>query len=460
MAPSVQLSERFLMVLLITTNVLNYIDRGIVPGAAGAFDSFIEGSDCAWGTSAAFGALTSAFIVGFSLASVVVGHLAHSVPPFKLCGIGLLVWCFSMVLAGLAKPLNSYTLLIAARALGGCGEAGFVTIGGPFIQDAAGAKQGLWLGIFYAAIPAGTALGYGYGAIVAETWTWAAAFYAQGVVMLVPATLFLLSRDDGARIVDRDVRAPTVKEELRALKRAPTFRWTCLGYAGYSAAIIGFSTFGPSIVVGLGLWSDQVEASLAFSATLAVSGAVGTPLGGLALDAWSRRHTNKLASALDVALACVASGFILITPAAFCRDRGFFLTSIALGTLPLFAATAAMNVAVFEGVPRRHRAFGIAVATLLMHAFGDVPSPIIVGALKDRWAPACAPDSHSRIGEACGAGSDQRAHLRGITFGLCLYFGVSLLFFGVSRAKARAEVEADPAPTVTPLLDGGESKDI
>ena len=29
-----------------------------------------------------------------------------------------------------------------------------------------------------------------------------------------------------------------------------------------------------------------------------------------------------------------------------------------------------MNVSIFEGVPREHRAFGIAVATLLMHAVG------------------------------------------------------------------------------------------
>ena len=84
--------------------------------------------------------------------------------------------------------------------------------------------------------------------------------------------------------------------------------------------------------------------------------------------------------------------------------------------------------------PRRRRS--IAVATLLMHAFGDVPSPIAVGLLKDRWAPDCAPDARSRIGEACGGGSKQRGHLRAITFGLCLYFLTSLVFFGVARWRA------------------------
>ena len=114
-----------------------------------------------------------------------------------------------------------------------------------------------------------------------------------------------------------------------------------------------------------------------------------------------------------------------------------------------------MNVSIFEGVPREHRAFGIAVATLLMHAFGDVPSPVVVGLLKDRWAPACAPDAHSRLGEACGVGSKQRGHLRAITFGLCLYFLTSLVFFGVARWRAARRVEevvAEP-PTVTPLLE-------
>ena len=138
-----------------------------------------------------------------------------------------------MLLAGLAKPLTAYALLITARALGGCGEAGFVTIGGPFIQDAAGAKQGLWLGVFYAAIPAGTALGYGYGAFVAQRWTWAAAFYVEAIAMVPLALLFLLSKDDGSRVVapkgdvieesnalsvdsgsEAERRPPSLKEEL------------------------------------------------------------------------------------------------------------------------------------------------------------------------------------------------------------------------------------------------------
>ena len=93
--------------------------------------------------------------------------------------------------------------------------------------------------------------------------------------------------------------APTIWEEISICIEMPTFVWICLGYAGYSGAVIGFSTFGPAIAVGLGLWEDSVEgmtaASLAFSGTLAVSGILGTPMGGLMLDAWVVRDARKYA---------------------------------------------------------------------------------------------------------------------------------------------------------------------
>ena len=128
--------------LLVLTNLLNYVDRGVIPGASGEFTSFVESSrefDGA-GASAAFGALTSAFIVGYSVACVVVGHLVHHRSPFKMTGVGLVLWCVAAVLAALAKPARSYTVLLLARMLSGVGEAGFVTVGGPFIQDAGGAR--------------------------------------------------------------------------------------------------------------------------------------------------------------------------------------------------------------------------------------------------------------------------------------------------------------------------------
>ena len=67
---------------------------------------------------------------------------------FKMASFGLLAWCLAAVLAGLSRTARSYSMLVLARAASGLGEAGFVTIGGPFIQDAAKGSPGMWLGLF------------------------------------------------------------------------------------------------------------------------------------------------------------------------------------------------------------------------------------------------------------------------------------------------------------------------
>ena len=41
-------------------------------------------------------------------------------------------------------------------------------VAAPYIQDNSGSRQGLWLGLYFTAIPFGTCIGYGYGAILAS----------------------------------------------------------------------------------------------------------------------------------------------------------------------------------------------------------------------------------------------------------------------------------------------------
>jgi len=569
-----------MMVMLCLTNLINYIDRGIVPGAADKFDAFIAETQGERGVNAYFGALQSAFIVGFSLGSLVVGHLVHSRPPFRLAAYGLFAWCASALAAGLSKSAQSYELLLVARMASGLGEAGFVTVGGPYIQDVAGAAQGRWLGAFYAAIPLGTALGYGYGALIAETWNWSLCFFVEAIAMVPLALCFLFSRDDGSRsfraggaaktgttgadddddaadIQDDDVlmlleaeeedeeheedtdddddddadakdgdssprrrrrrrffskerkdpddddEEPAalaivtpgppkgavigVREELLLCLRQPTFVWVALGYAGYSGSLIGFSTFAPSIVVGLGLWKTMPSASIAFSATIAASGILGTPLGGLALDDYARRRggggpslvsssssssrrkktrTKQQVPALELSVVFVLLGFLLILGATVAKTQASFVGFLLLGTLPLFAATSPMNVALFAAVPRENRAFGQALGVMIMHAFGDVPTPVVVGALKDKLAPACTLGrNQDHVGDDC---KSQQHRLRLIGVGCAFWLIFSLAGYAVALARAdRRDATDDPTDPLglgddhlgSPLLNDDEHDD-
>lgn len=463
-----------------------------MPGASDYFTAFIAKS---WtsgsGVSTLFGALQSAFIVGFTIGSVAVGSLVHRRSPFGLAACGLLAWCVAAAVAGAARWAESYLLLLVARACSGLGEAGFTTVGSPYIQDAAGTAQGTWLGAFYAMIPFGTAVGYGYGTLVAGALNWSWAFFIEAVAMLPLAACFALSLDDGssafvlhdinddnedddeegtdndedstaesldlrrlrdamgfsvAQSEEQDVtpKPPTLWAEALLCLRQPCFIWIGLGYAGYSGSIIGFSTFAPSIVVGLGLWSSMSVASIAFSATIATAGVVGTPLGGILLDSWARRRSSRLGAALELSLILVACGGLFVAYAALATEKVSFLGRLFVGTLPLFAATAPMNVAILESVPRANRALGQGLGVLCLHAFGDVPTPILVGYLKDTVAPACNPKGkHDELGDNCPR---QRRNLRLVTLVCAAWLLWAVLGFSIAYLKLRiAKLASDRA---------------
>ena len=64
----------------------------------------------------------SAFMASYGVASLVFGHLVHLYPPFKVLSVGLLSWCFAILVCGFAEPAKSYYLLLCGRCLSGVGE--------------------------------------------------------------------------------------------------------------------------------------------------------------------------------------------------------------------------------------------------------------------------------------------------------------------------------------------------
>ena len=78
-----------LLALFTCINMLNYLDRGIIPGANTQVGAFITDHLHVTGTDAYIGALQSSFVAGYAVASVLFGHLVHYYQPFKLMTVGL-----------------------------------------------------------------------------------------------------------------------------------------------------------------------------------------------------------------------------------------------------------------------------------------------------------------------------------------------------------------------------------
>jgi MFS family permease len=129
-------------------------------------------------------------------------------------------------------------------------------VAAPYIQDHAGSQQGLWLGMFYTAIPFGTCVGYGFGAAVAASpLGWSAAFFLEAMLMApLVAVCFALPLDihgkrsgtdgekgehllsegsegyEGARVsLLLPAVQPTMREEVAVCLRRPLFVWSTLG---------------------------------------------------------------------------------------------------------------------------------------------------------------------------------------------------------------------------------------
>lgn len=109
-----------------------------------------------------------------------------------------------------------------------------------------------------------------------------------------------------------------------------------------------------------------------------------------------------------------------------------------------------------------NRSFAIALTSVCIHIFGDVPSPIITGLLKDLLAPRCAPTpNHSPTlytalfytGDS--ASSECRADGKGLRLTMLivsLWLFASVFFFGAAWYFAHA--------TETPKLQHEVARDI
>ena len=153
-------SLKVVLFLFTGINILNFLDRGIIPGATNEFNAFISASNINQNQDVFLGLLQSSFIVGYAIASIVCGHLVHFYPPFKICACGMSVWVIAVLLCGCSYYTNSYACLVLSRMLSGVGEASFQCTIPPWIaKHAPPEDRATWLSIFFTAIPVGTAMG-------------------------------------------------------------------------------------------------------------------------------------------------------------------------------------------------------------------------------------------------------------------------------------------------------------
>lgn len=392
-------------------NLFNYLDRQVLPAVLTPLqkDLHLSAGDAGWANTA--------FMLGYFVTSPFFGYLGDRFPRKWLIALGIFVWSLGTTLTAFS---TGFAMLLAFRVLVGLGEASYATLSPAWLSDLfPPAKRNNALTIFYVAIPVGSALGFIAGGLVlahagtsalliasknfcahfigamgAEQGDWRPAFLLAGAPGLLLALGLLFLREPargetetGGEPAANSHAAPTLSD-VAALFRIPDFNLVLVGYTAYTFALAAFGFWAAKFL-------NQVHgvkyenADHFFGLTLVVTGLVATMAGGFAATAWQRRfragYSTLLAASVLLAIPVATVAFVTSNTllSQGCLAGAMFL---------LFLPTGPINTLIVESVPVMLRASAMALSIFVIHLFGDLWSPLIVGKLSDAWTVAGHPE--------------------------------------------------------------------
>jgi MFS transporter, Spinster family, sphingosine-1-phosphate transporter len=400
--------------LLLLINLFNYVDRQVLAavvdpiketffgGHAGSTGSSSLDALQAWCRShlgfepelALIGVLSMAFMVTYMVGAPLFGRLAERRSRWMLVGVGVVLWSLASGASGLA---GTFFALLVTRCFVGVGEAAYGPVAPALISDFYPVKvRGRVLAWFYMAIPVGSALGYVLGGAVAhssisewgarllgvraESWRWA--FYLVVVPGLALGlwSFFMREPPRGQADLAAETRpAPVHWRDYLVLLRTPSYVLCTLGMTAMTFAIGGIAFWMPYYLKHQPGASGPVE--VIFGAIVCVAGLVATLLGGLAGDKLRSRVSGSyfLVSGLAMLLGFP---FMLATLRA---PFPLIWAMIFATCFCLFFNTGPTNTILANVTHPSLRAGAFALNIFVIHALGDVISPVVIGIISDRY---------------------------------------------------------------------------
>jgi MFS family permease len=364
-----KLNARTALAILTALNLLNYVDRNVLFAVQPLVQDEFHLS------KTQIGYLTSAFLGFYMIAAPFIGPLADRYSRKLIIGLGAMFWSALTLLTAFT---HTYTELLIRHTLVGIGEATFVTIAPTFVADLfAEERRGRILGVFYLALPVGSAAGYLLGGNLGPHFGWRFPFYiaaAPGFLLAV-AVLFLKEPKRGQFDSLQETKE---RATILGLARNPAFLTATLGMAAMTFSLGGIQVWMPQF-----LYSDRhyslAQANFTFGIIIVVDGILAALAGGWLGDFLLRRMKSSyyLVSAVGMAL-----GVPVMIVALFSKGRAM-VPAIALAAFFLLLNTSPLNAAVINSVGANIRATAIAANIFIIHILGDVPSPTMMGWVAD-----------------------------------------------------------------------------
>jgi predicted MFS family arabinose efflux permease len=357
------------LVLLTALNLVNYIDRYILPGVQEQIKGEFRLSDDQ------IGSLTLYFMIAYMGISPLTGWLGDHFPRKPM----IVVTALLMSLCNFfTASVHSYGSLNLRHAALGIGEASFGIFAPALLADFyAETQRNRVLTIFNIAIPVGAAVGVTAGGMIGHYYGWRTSFIVSAVPGALLALLIAFFMKEPARVRSHE-KVKVEKSVVLSLLTNKAYLYSILGYAAVTFSLGGISWWMVSFLIRVNGYS-QAAASGVMGPIIVVAGLGGTVSGGLLAQWWSRRTAKALyyVPALSALLA--------VPPALLCffGPRSMTLVGLSAAVFLIFLGTGPVNAATLNAVRPEIRATAMAGQLLVIHLLGDMTSPKIIGLVSD-----------------------------------------------------------------------------
>lgn len=402
---------RAALVLLLLINLFNYIDRQVLAAVVGPIKATFFGANGAGAgetltavmnwfqhrlgfkpEDALVGLLGTAFMLLYMIGAPVFGRLAERTSRWVLVGIGVILWSLASGASGMA---TTFVALLLTRCFVGIGEAAYGPVAPAIISDLYPVTiRGQVLAWFYMAIPVGSALGYVLGGWVAnssigewganalgakvESWRWAFYLVLPPGIVLGVWSFFMRDPARGQADLNQTIRPAAVRwRDYLVFLRTPSYVFCTLGMTAMTFAIGGIAFWMPYYLETRP--GAPAGTTFTFGVITVVAGLTATLVGGFVGDRLRARFAGSYFLVSGVAMLTGFPVFLAVLGAPF----PWIWVFIFLTVFCLFFNTGPTNTILANVTHPSMRAAAFALNILVIHAFGDVISPVIIGLLSD-----------------------------------------------------------------------------